>query len=52
MKPKSYHRSELFLDKWTLNHTEDGQIKEDFFGKVPIKEESYFVYLGYVLLMD
>ena len=26
MKPKSYHWSELFMDKWTLKLTEEGQM--------------------------
>ena len=52
MKLKSYHRSELFVDKWTLKHNEDGEMKEDFIGKVPMKEENSFVYLGHVLSKD
>ena len=52
MKLKSFQKSELFVDKWTLEHLEDGTIKEEFFGKVPMKEEESFVYLGHVLSKD
>ena len=52
VKPESFHKSELFVDKWILNHTEDGQMKEDFIGKVPMNEESSFVYLGHMLSKD
>ena len=52
MKLENCHQSELFVDKWTLKHNEDGTMKEEFIGKVPMKEESSFVYLGHVLSKD
>ena len=52
MKPEIVPKSELFVDKWNLMHTEDGPFYEEFIGKVPMKEENKFVYLGHVLSKD
>ena len=49
MKPKNIHKSELFVDRWKLKHLEDDTMVEEFEGKVPMKEEDSFVYLGHVI---
>jgi hypothetical protein len=48
-KHQSYHKPKLTVDPWELNHEEDGNIREEFKGKVPIEEENSLMYLGYML---
>ena len=49
VKPQSYHEPNLTVDTWELIHESDGHFKEEFKGKVQIKEESALLYLGFML---
>ena len=40
---------ELFVDSWKLDHIENGDIKEEFMGKVRMEEKESLMYLGYML---
>ena len=48
VKPKSYHKPNLTVDTWKLS-VEEGVIKEEFRGKVPIEDKNSFMYLGFML---
>ena len=50
MKPKSVHKSELFVDTCKLERFEDDAMVEEFEVKVSIKQEDLFVYLVHVIL--
>ena len=39
----------LTVDAWEVKHEENGEIKENFQGKVAMKEEDSLMYLGYML---
>ena len=52
MKPKSFHKSELFVDTWQIKHHADGTFEEEMVGKVPMMEENSMIYLGHVISKD
>ena len=49
VKHKSYHKANLTVEAWELNHGEYGKLNEEFKGKLPIKEERALTYLGLML---
>ena len=49
MKPYLFQRPDLTVDTWKINHKPDGEIEEEFEGKVPINEEDALMYLGFML---
>ena len=49
MKPHSFQTPDLTVDTWDIKHTSNGEINEEYKGKVHIKEEDSLMYLGYML---
>ena len=49
VKPEPFHKPQLSVDAWKLEHTKSGNLKEEFTGKVDISDENSLMYLGYVL---
>ena len=49
VKPDPIFTPALFVDSWTLDHKENGDIQEYLIGKVRMEEKESLLYLGYVL---
>ena len=49
VKSDASNISELFVDSWQLQHTEEGDTEENFIGKVRMEEKDSLLYLGYML---
>ena len=49
MKVQNFHKPKLTVDAWDLRHDSNGEMREDFKGKVDINEEDKLMYLGYML---
>ena len=48
-KVDTFLKPALTVDAWEVKHEENGEIKENFQGKVTMKEEDSLMYLGYML---
>ena len=52
MKPQNFQKSELLVDSWTLEHSENGEVKEEFVGKMSMNKQDSLMYLGQVISKD
>ena len=52
MKPQNFQKSELLVDSWTLEHSENGEVKEEFVGKISMNKQDSLMYLGHVISKD
>ena len=48
-KPQQFQCPNIEVDSWSFNVQKDGQINEQFNGKVPLKLEKSLMYLGFVV---
>ena len=49
VKPQLFHKPKLTVDAWKLNHLKNGKMREEFEGKVSMKEENNLMYLCFML---
>ena len=49
MNIQDFHKPKLTVDAWDLKHEKNGEMIEEFKGKVDIEEEDKLMYLGYML---
>ena len=49
VKTESIIKSNLFLDSWSLKHTENETFTEEYVGTVPMEENNSLLYMGYML---
>ena len=49
MKTQHFHKAKLTVDAWDLRHDKNGEMSDNFKGKVNIKEKDNLMYLGYML---
>ena len=49
VKPQEFHKPKLTVDAWELIHNKDGEMNENYQGKVDMKEEDSLMYLGFML---
>ena len=40
VKCRKFHKSNSSFNEWKLEHTKSGKIKEEYIGKVDVKEEN------------
>ena len=49
VKPQLFQKPNLTVDAWKLQHEENGDLKEEFIGKVKMVEKENLMYLGFML---
>ena len=49
VKPQIFQKPNLTVDAWKLQHGKNGDMKEEFVGKVKMVEEEKLLYLGFML---